>query len=663
MSFLDRFRNSKPSAPEPEVEPSPETSAASPAQKTLTVPAGSLLQRPEDTANTKRPDHMPATVRVYDEFGRELQIPVEDWRTNILPAALEKVQDDPDKLYNLILDSLQLRLASDMLAAAERLHAIDPSPERSATIYGIVLMESGDPLAAKRIFANYLAQHEPSCTVLTNLAKAQTALGEQAEADVTLWRALEADPNQENGLGWYVAIARDHGGEGAYIEALKRVAELPTAWRPQIWLARAVLEHNEPTQAALSLYWQALERAGKPAPMWLLQSMSGDLGKTGHLGEALALTRPAYDAKIHGLAVGNNLIKAALDLGEIKSARSLVEELYHLNRPDWADTLHFWETEIRRKELAGEQPLSAPKVTAYTIEGPAWSPPNAPSRTLFEPSAPRRAKVVFLGSSVIGLQTQKFFAGHLSDAPGRLSRALPLFLAESAFLHLGLDTDTIVPWVEHSGFAVVATPWSEKEAVEYAHKTNAAAAVSIDIHCIEQTIQITLRVFHAQQAGSTDPAVFAELTVPFSLEHAGTGTLGLWSQLKELLVQLFGNAPATIELSRYTLPDNDLGTYLLRLEQLLAVLCTGSEDAANSLTGVREIVRGDIDLALKAPHSLPARLILHETLLRLRNLYPQIADEFRHPAELLQQRYPFLDAQANAILERQLQAIYGSSKA
>jgi hypothetical protein len=62
------------------------------------------------------------------------------------------------------------------------------------------------------------------------------------------------------------------------------------------------------------------------------------------------------------------------------------------------------------------------------------------------------------------------------------------------------------------------------------------------------------------------------------------------------------------------------------------------------------------------PHSLPSRLILHETLLCLRDLEPHIAAEFRQPVELLQQRYPVPDPQANAILEHQLQAIYSNNE-
>ena len=658
MSFFNLFGKSKSSSAKEEPAPKP---GATPEPQT--IPAGSILQRVAEPINARRPEDAPPTVRVYDEFGRELQVPVEAWRTSILPAALEKAQDDPDKLYNLILDGLQLRLAPDMLSAAKRLQAIDSMPERGTTIYGIVLMESGDPLAAQHLFENYLEQQGPSGVILTNLAKAQTALGQQAEAEATLWRALEADPNQENGLGWYVAMARDSGGDTAYVDALRRVAALPAAWRPQVWLARTALEHND-TPQALSLYGQALERVGPPAPVVLLQSMSGDLGKTGHLSEALALTRPAYDAKIHGLAVGNNLIKAALDLDEIGSARSLVEELYQQNRPDWADTLHFWEMEIRRKELVKGKPLSEPRLTALSIEGPVWSPSNAPSRALFELPTPRRARVVFLGSSVTTQQTQESFAGRLPDAPGRLSRALPLFLAESTFLHLGLDTDTIIPWVEHGGFAVVPSPWDDKQSLEYAHKTNAAAAISIHVHCTAQGAEVMLRVIRSDQSESAAPTAFAVLTVPFNLEQAGAGALGLWSQLANLLVKLFGDTPATVEPVRYTLPANSgLGAYLLRLEQLLAVRCAGSENGApDFLSGVREIVRGELDLALSTPHSLPARLILHETLLRLRDLQPHIAAEFRHSTELLQQRYPLSDAQANVILERQLQAIYGSNE-
>jgi tetratricopeptide (TPR) repeat protein len=640
MRFSDIFGKPKPNDFAP-ASPAPEPSKAT---QTVVLP-----QQPAD-----RPPTPPQTVRVFDEFGRELMVPIETWRTQILPDAIAKAGDDADRLYGLIVDALQLRLAADVLPAAKRLIKIDRNPERGVTIYGIVLMESGHPTTALTLFETYLAQHGVSGVVFTNLAKTQIALGLEQEANATLWRALEADPNQQNGLAWFAARERDRAGEPAWLAAIKRVAHLPGAWLPQMWMANAALNQGD-HQAALALYGESLNKAGSPVPLLLLQSISGDLGKAGLLEDAIALTQPAFDPKLHGLAVGNNLIKASLDLGRLPQANAILEQLYSLGRPDWADNLNFWEAEIRRKQFVSDGPLPEPTVTMLSIEGPVWLPSSATSRDLFPQPAASGVKIIFLGSSVRGSAVQDFFHGKLPDDAGRLSRSLPLFLAESAYLHFGLDVTTLFPFVERSGFAVVAEPWTITAASAYAQNAGATWAIVTHIDIEGERTAVTLRVISAAEP----PATAFEITIPVSLQQPGDDALTAWSQLAPQLLQLLIPPPTSSAAARYILPQGQaLSAYLLRLEQLFAVRCAGMDGIpAKFLSGIREILRGELNLALSTPNSLPVRLILHETLLRIRELSANIAAEFRQPVETLQQRYPLADPTANAVLQQQLRSI------
>jgi hypothetical protein len=76
------------------------------------------------------------------------------------------------------------------------------------------------------------------------------------------------------------------------------------------------------------------------------------LGADGYLAELIELTLPNFDLTFHGLQVGNNLIKAFLELGQIESAYNLVQKLYEQDRPDWKPTLAFWEQEIAQVRSA-----------------------------------------------------------------------------------------------------------------------------------------------------------------------------------------------------------------------------------------------------------------------------------------------------------------------
>jgi hypothetical protein len=80
--------------------------------------------------------------RVFDEFGREPFITKEQWRTSVLPGTLKSNWDNPDRLYGVIVGSLNDGFFADVLGAGEHLHGVDPVPARGACIYGIVLMEN-----------------------------------------------------------------------------------------------------------------------------------------------------------------------------------------------------------------------------------------------------------------------------------------------------------------------------------------------------------------------------------------------------------------------------------------------------------------------------------------------------------------------------------------
>jgi tetratricopeptide (TPR) repeat protein len=621
------------------------------------LPSGTTLTRPAELLNEPRPQTTPEQVEVFDEFGRKLLVPIAAWR-DTMAGSMAKAKDDPDKLYGLILDALNLKMAGEVLGASERLYAIDSNAERGACIRGIVLMESGDPAAATEVFGNYLREHGPAGVILTNLAKAQVAMGREDEASATLWQAIEADPNQENGLGWYAVREKELHGGPAYQEALRRVAVLPGSWRAQAWLARELLKEKRLGEA-VGLYAEALARAGRPSPTVLLQSISGDLGKEGYTEQALGMTSQFYEAKVHGLAVGNNLIKAALDLGRMGEAKRLLEALQELAQPGWAATLNFWESEIHRKELEAKAPVKDAKVSAFWIEGPGWSPTGSAGRSLFEGPEGRRGKLVFLGSTVSvaeGAADHEYFKGQLPDAAGRLSRSVPLLLAEESFAQLDFDVASLLLWVDGAGFAVTGGPWSQADAAKYARDAGAVAAVVTHLQHTMTGADLSLQVIRAEEVQQNEPP----FVMPMTFAHAGEAVSGVWSKLQVDLVRLFGAAGKRRHADRYVVPYGvAMGEYLLRLEQLLAVRCAGMEGApAAFLSGEREIVQGEIALVANWPQSLPVRLMLHETLLRLKKLNPAVVAEVEPQVRRLHERYPMRDADVTALLTVQIAEIY-----
>jgi tetratricopeptide (TPR) repeat protein len=616
----------------------------------------------------------PNTVRVYDAFGRELFIPVEEWRKN-LHALMGKAASDPDELARLVLECLQLNQAEDATAASQHLLSIDTDLVRGACLRAIVLMKVDDPAEAEAVLNDYLAQHGADGSVLTNLAKAQEAQGRTAEADATLWSAIEADPNQENGLGWFAARERERNGVAAGDQALVRAANLPSAWRPQLLLAHEAFTRGgnarEGQENGMSWYHQSLEHAPKPVPGALLQTMSGDLGNAGMLREMLSETLPHYDARIHGLPVGNNIIKAWFDLGEFESARNTLSQLQALNRPDWMQHLQYWSTEIRKALLAATPPKLGASVSLLTIPCPLWLPEDSPAYPLFVQSTTVRPKVLFFGSCVVmPPDAIEAFKGQMPDAAGRLSRSLPLFLAERAFMEHGLDARLMLPWVDGGGFAITPAKPTYEQIWGWAAEVGARAAVAVSLTPGEEGVTVSVEMWKRAWKDEGEPAGLFSVEVPYNnlamIHVVATRLSGLLTQALDNTADRmrdgkYDNLDAQTTPERYGLPaDNGFADYILRLEQLLAVHCAARDPEANAdfLFGEPEIVQGEINLALHLTGSLPLRLVLHETLLGMKKLRPDIVAVFEPPVRALQESYRLADAAAAAALDAQLQMIY-----
>jgi len=169
----------------------------------------------------------PRLIRVFDEFGRELFITKEQWRTSVLPGTLKSNWNSPDQLYGIIVGALKDGFFADIVDAAEHLYHVDPVPARGACMYGIALMKNNRLDEAESVLLSHVQKHGEEGYVLTNLPKVYSARNDSQKAEATLWHVLEVDPNQDNGFGWYAAIYRERSGEQAGLEALSRVVLFP----------------------------------------------------------------------------------------------------------------------------------------------------------------------------------------------------------------------------------------------------------------------------------------------------------------------------------------------------------------------------------------------------------------------------------------------------
>jgi tetratricopeptide (TPR) repeat protein len=594
MGLFDNLFGKK-SAPQPKPSVPADSSKTAPAAPPVPIrPRGATKP-----AGCPDPANDPDMIRVFDGYGREMFITKQAWRDGVLLGNIKKGWNNPDDLYNIIVSALNDGFRADVIDAAQHLYEIDPNRERGACVWGIVLMEENRLDEAERVFRHYLEQHGEDGVILTNLAKVYGKRKQDAKAEEILWHALEIDPNQDNGMGWYASIYRDSGGADAALAAFRRIAALPRSWRAQMWLARAALEARDLDQA-VTLYNESLSRAGSPTPADLLMQMSGDLGNHGHLPELLALTRPRFDLQAHGLSVGNNLIKAHLDLGQIVEAQQLLDQLYALKRPDWKQRLSFWDTEVAKARLSvpGEAQPPELKYGMPSIEGPVWLKTSSPAVELFPTPSGESISIAFLGSSAEVATNSKRIEHQMADAPGRMSRALPLFLAEQVAFGSDARVQTLIPWVmgERSGFVLSGIPWTDENAAGYAPQgeNKSDYIVVMNLKATAEPWKVELRALR-----TIDGKFLGSVAGSWPSEKPEEGVPALTRKLLTLLAE-----QAEVSLSPppsvYHVPSGPhFGWYLLQLEQLLAIRCASMDGGrSNHLSGERSILDGNLRLCL-----------------------------------------------------------------
>ncbi|MFI4935339.1 MAG: tetratricopeptide repeat protein [Caulobacterales bacterium] len=596
-------------------------------------------------------------IRVYDKFGRELLMSKTDWRTNVLPGTIRSDWSDPDRLYGVVVSALNDGFFAEVVDAANRLTELEPASPRATCAYGISLLKVGRNEEAERVLASFIENHGEDGSVLTNLAKAYAERGDDDAAGRTLWRALEVDPNQDNGLGWFWALARERGGDVAGVEALRRVADLPASWRAQLWLARISLQSGK-VGDAIDLYNLSLSKMAVPAPAEALMQISGDLGNAGRLAELLQLCVPWYVPEAHGLMVGNNLVRASVETGQLDQAKRILEQLYRLQRPDWQQTLSYWDTELARARISSESAaVPAPlEMALLTIDGPVWAGQTSPAHELF-PDRSSGPTICFLGASAEGASDAREPTRQLSDGPGRASRGIPLYFSEQLYFRSDARTRTLVPWISNGGgFILSGQTWGDETAAEYVRRGAPECEWLITSHlrCAEMPWTIDIRLIRASD-GACVEAASAHFDVQDSHEViAIAARLPSWLAHHASLAVHEPSAP-------YASPmPIGLSDYLLRLEQLLALRCAAMDVKKDFIHGAREIIQGDIELCLREPESVNARIILAQSIACLGKIEPSILAEVAARVRLLQREKP-LGRAAQEVIDAAIENSLGAA--
>jgi tetratricopeptide (TPR) repeat protein len=571
-------------------------------------------------------------IRVYDQFGRKVEIGRAAWRTDVLLPNLETYRHNPDALYDLILSALNDDFAADVLESARFLAEHDPKPARGAVVLGAVLLQLKDHEGARAFLESAIARHGENSYLLANLARAYAAGGDDVRAQALIWHSLQLEPNDETSLNWMISMANARGGQDAVQAAYGRAAALSGSWRPQLWLARYALARGDLAEAT-RLYEEVLGRV-RPVPADLLMQLSGDLGNGGHTELLVRLTQPRFDLGMHGLTVGNNLLRGYVELGLFAEARKLLEQLYSLQRPDWREHLIHWEQRLDDAEKRyGE--VSAPlEVVVMKLDQPVWARGVLGFDSVLPAKTSAAPRVHFVcGSGEANDEAGGKVVSQPTNDLGRIARALPMFLAEELYLRTNARTAFLLPWMKQGGFILSAKPWTRAFLPEDKAPPDLIVFLHVDARVTPWLLKVTVET--PQRA--VVPVVFEQ---PFALQTAGHDALAVLYELIPQLTSLLALRREESNSALGTPPADLLPGYLAAIEQALAIGLAARQTGGESfLHQERSIFDHLFDVALLGDQLLRPRMLLVNALENQTRRRPDMAREYLDKLSLLQQRH------------------------
>jgi len=220
---------------------------------------------------------------------------------------------------------------------------------------------------------------------------------------------------------------------------------------------------------AMAIYEEVLAHAGDRADV--LATVSGDLGVTGHAPKIVELIAPRYDAQRHGPAPGINLLQAYLAIREPEPAQHVLDLLFTLNRPELHDRLLGFSNVIADMMLLKEEGLdvvpaetgsedNVVRIDLASISKPLWYYGLESIPDLLPPKGSRLRRVAFGQLAVLGLKDPGAILRQPEDELGRLSRGIPLWLAEMLGFSTNYIATSAVATIRREHYGLVGAEWS-----------------------------------------------------------------------------------------------------------------------------------------------------------------------------------------------------------
>lgn len=586
-------------------------------------PPGSV--EPEPTQAEHGPTSNEEMIVVYDANGRQMHITRSDWRDSVFLPGLKQKWNSAAELYDAILVGLNDGFAADLIPAVARLVDIDDDPERSHAIQGIVLMKNDRLADAEYTLRAGIEKVGATGILLTNLAKVFAERGDDTHADKLLWQAIEADPNLDNGMLWWASIKQEREGDAGYVAGLRTIAALPGSWRAQLWLARYHLEHND-VATARALYDEVLADGRYDGSS--LMMISGDLGRNGKIPLLVELIAPVYDEIRHDPMAGINLLRAYQALGNPDAGEKLLSRMYALDYPPLKQFLdesaHAFQKMREQSEQGTPTDPREVEINTLALSQPIWQYGLCKADWLF---AQKPDEADILGFFVLSKTDDDATPSESQreDDLGRLTRAIPLYLAEAA--HYWSDYAVLCYIQVATGIGpVVSTQTFDGHGLFDLVPPEMKYFVTGEIGCEgegeQRQWQLTLKLWDCTQRTlcSTESGMVAQSEL---------GALVL--NLEQRLLVKIGSMNAQPLDAFYSRPsDEAMGIYLGELGQAFMLTLVANQQVPRSaLWGERTMLEWPLNMALQWPQAHVLKLMYFSGLGKAFDYQSEVLDEYK----------------------------------
>jgi hypothetical protein len=249
------------------------------------------------------------------------------------------------------------------------------------------------------------------------------------------------------------------------VDFLESLVAVPGRWRAQLWLAQHKLRTGD-ARGGVELLRRCADDVARD-PQALLTA-SAELGKAGRVAELVELVLPRYDERRQRPETGFNLLQALIQLGRLDEGRALHARLAALRLPPLAATLEQFAQRLglaappaqAAPEPGSPAPAGAPsapvEVRLFLVQGPLWVQGlGAPWLAPDKPGAPLVTFVAFADEAL----AEAVGRPRVDEEVGRLTSALPMYLAEAVHLRTAARADTVIPLLPGGAFVVTGRTW------------------------------------------------------------------------------------------------------------------------------------------------------------------------------------------------------------